>query len=1199
MTKFPLRAIAAVIMTALSIGESLGADWPMWRYDAARGASSPHDLPESMNLLWSRDLRPARPAWPKTQKKLQFDEVPQPIVMGNHLIIPSTVNDSVSAFDTTSGMLTWRYFADGPVRFSPAGYKDRIFLVSDDGYLTCLRAKTGELLWKINGGPAERKVIGNHRLVSSWPARGGPVVQDGKVYFSASIWPFMGIFIHAVDAESGETLWTNSGDGTNYTVQPHGAPSFAAVVPQGHLAISGENLVVPGGRSTPAVFELATGKLKHFLFDKKNGGHQVMAGRDSYVVAGGPYNMVGGKRLSNDEPRLAEGDFFVFEEKGSIYSKNPSTDEVNFAIGVKEGPHKLFLKAGGRVYTAGDHKVAAYETAGGEGDRIPAWLAEAKGSVHHMLAGDDKLFVVTDEPRIYCFGAGAHSPKHYRVPKIDALPEAAPGDRFAKLAASVLKERGLQGGFGLALGVGTGRLLAEILNQSKLHLVVLDRAAEKVDLVRQRCDKAAIYGTRLAAHVGDVSTASLPPYLASLIICENLSSAGFEEGKPDFIENIFRALRPYGGIAIMLASRQQHDAVAAALKTSSVADQAELSWKDGVTRLSRPGALPRTDDWTHQYGNPGQTGISKDQLVKAPLGLLWFGGPTHEGILPRHGHGPSPQVAGGRLFIEGPHMLRAVDVYTGRVLWEKEMKDFGKFYNTTKHFSGAGEIGSNYVSLPDRLYAVHDKRIVELDAATGETLKTMTLGGQEDGHWGYLGVEGDYLVATSSPVKVTAPKDEEPKEKRSNFWDKLEESRFSSGSRRLVVFDRHTGKPLWKREAVLNFRHNNIAISETIVFCTDAATETKLAGAGGEEVPPTLYALDLKTGEEFWKTSENVFGTFFSYSAEHDILLQAGSKYRDRADDEIGKGMIAYRGTTGDVLWHNEDIDYSGPCLLWRDRIITNGNGGFALELLTGKRIDWSYKRMYGCNTAIGSEHLLTFRSGAAGFYDLSGDSGTGNIGGFRSSCTNNLIVANGVLNAPDYTRTCSCAYQNQTSLALIHMPEAEFWTFGAKHAADRIGINFGAPGDRRDPKGTLWTEFPSVGGPSDEVEVMLSPWNPEVFRLHSSTFRGDGLVWVGASGIMGVESISIPAESLGAYRVRLLFAEPNEGAKPGERVMDVALQGKTVLTKFDICKEAGGAHSLLAREFEVTAADGKIVIDLKAHGPLPTSISGVELVRK
>jgi hypothetical protein len=29
----------------------------------------------------------------------------------------------------------------------------------------------------------------------------------------------------------------------------------------------------------------------------------------------------------------------------------------------------------------------------------------------------------------------------------------------------------------------------------------------------------------------------------------------------------------------------------------------------------------------------------------------------------------------------------------------------------------------------------------------------------------------------------------------------------------------------------------------------------------------------------------------------------------------------------------------------------------------------------------------MTFRSGAAGYCDLAGDSGTGNIGGFRSGC--------------------------------------------------------------------------------------------------------------------------------------------------------------------------------------------------------------------
>src|SRR5690606_11473651 len=96
---------------------------------------------------------------------------------------------------------------------------------------------------------------------------------------------------------------------------------------------------------------------------------------------------------------------------------------------------------------------------------------------------------------------------------------------------------------------------------------------------------------------------------------------------------------------------------------------------------------------------------------------------------------------------------------------------------------------------------------------------------------------------------------------------------------------------------------------------------------------------------------------------------------------------------------------------------------------LTGELVEWSWTRNYGCNTPIASEHLLTFRSGAAGYFDLCNDGGTGNMGGFRSSCTNNLVVAGGLLNAPDYTRTCTCNYQNQTSLALIHMPEAEMWT--------------------------------------------------------------------------------------------------------------------------------------------------------------------------
>ena len=143
-------------------------------------------------------------------------------------------------------------------------------------------------------------------------------------------------------------------------------------------------------------------------------------------------------------------------------------------------------------------------------------------------------------------------------------------------------------------------------------------------------------------------------------------------------------------------------------------------------RIIRAGALPGAADWSHQYGDAGQSVVSKDQLVKAPLGLLWFGGPPNDKILPRHGHGPSPQVAGGRLFIEGADLIRAVDVYTGRLLWERELKGVGEYYNITGHFPGAGEIGSNYVSLPDAVYVVYGKTILELDAETGRTVMILS-----------------------------------------------------------------------------------------------------------------------------------------------------------------------------------------------------------------------------------------------------------------------------------------------------------------------------------------------------------------------------------------------------------------------------------------------------------------------------------------
>jgi hypothetical protein len=305
--------------------------------------------------------------------------------------------------------------------------------------------------------------------------------------------------------------------------------------------------------------------------------------------------------------------------------------------------------------------------------------------------------------------------------------------------------------------------------------------------------------------------------------------------------------------------------------------------------------------------------------------------------------------------------------------------------------------------------------------------------------------------------------------------------------------------------------------------------------------------------------------------------------------------MTAYQGTTGKILWNNSE-NYGGPCLLWKDRIITNGGSGYALDVKTGKKLAWKWSRQYGCNTAIASQNLMTFRSGAAGFYDLEYNSGTANLGGFKSSCTANLIPANGLLNAPDYTRTCSCAYQLQTSLALINMPESELWAFGAKNDSKRFGLNFGAPGDRRSESKTLWLDYPSVGGKSDDIKVKLSG-KVTYTRRHSSLLTGE-LPWVVASNVSGVERLEIPLPENASYTVKLYFAEL-DNAKAGERVFDIKIQGKNAISALDPIALAKGNNKSLHKTFKGIKTDKLLTIEFIKKSTLPAIINGIEIIKE
>lgn len=1210
--------IAALAATAL--GASLagaagpaGGDWPMWRYDAGHTAASPQELPRSLHLAWTRQYSPRIPVWddPLNQDMMPYDARFEPVVAGGRMFVSFNDQDKVVALDARSGEEQWRFYADGPVRFSPVAFGDKVCFASDDGCLYCLRAADGRLEWRFRGAPGERKVIGNRRVISAWPARGGPVYHDGVVYFAASIWPFMGTFIYALDAETGEVRWLNDATGADYIKQPHGAPAFAGVAPQGQLAATEELLLVPGGRSLPAALERQTGKLRWFNFGAKGQGGSFVVADESRVfvhtrVRGTmALNLADGTdgKFNINEPVLSDGISYAANTPGE--KDGELAPAVIQAFGrdkqllwqVEADGSGDLIKAGRRLYAAGADKVVAIDLPDGEEPARIAWSLTVEGGVERLLAADGMLFAVTRDGRILAFGAERGVPTAWS----DTRRTLTPSGEAANRAEQLLRKAGAHEGYALWLDAEDEPLMEGVLAASDLHVVVVHSDAGRVDRLRRRFDDAGLYGRRVAVYAQDPLAFQPPAYMASLVVAgqslvERLTNT-------EAIGRVYESLRPYGG-ALWLPA-QDAGPVHKRLAQLGLA-KARLAQVDGAVVVTREGSLPGAGSWTHAYGDIANTVKSNDQRVRLPLGLLWFGGNSNLDVLPRHGHGPSPQVVGGRLFVQGMNCVSARDVYTGRVLWKREFEDLGTFnvyfdhtyadtplsttYNQV-HLPGANARGTNFVAAPEGVYLALDSRCLLLDAATGATVRQFELpssGGQQP-FWGFIGVYENLLLAGTGFGDYSRRLGYEytPSGKRGVAWGPDH-----NGSLGLTAFDRRSGRAVWQIGADSSFLHNAIVAGGGRIYCIDKLpkrVEDHLLRRGQEPPAARLLALDARNGKVLWQRSENIFGTWLGYSQPHDVLLQAGAAASDRSLDETNKGMATFRGADGSLLWEKPDLSYAGPCILHNDVILTNATsykvsqGAFQLldgtpvtipHPLTGEPIAWTFTRTYGCNTCVASEHLLTFRSGAAGFYDLADHSGTGNIGGFKSGCTSNLIVADGVLNAPEYTRTCTCAYQNQTSLALVHMPENEIWTYNTytlpkeeSAPVRRLGVNFGAPGDRRSEDGTLWIEHPAVGGSSPNVSVEVEG-QPAWFRHHSLRVSGPGCAWVAASGGEGLRKVTL-----------WLGPEPSSTPPTAERSIPIAR------SQDDAEESAAGKVSLSSSDLEMTLEKSPQTVGLRFEG--------------
>lgn len=1055
-------------------------DWPTYRADAARSGYSPEPLPARLELRWVHRGRAPCPAWP-TSARITYDFVHHPILVGDTVVVGSTSDDTVVALDAATGRRRWTFFAGGPVRFAPAAWRDRVFVAGDDGWLYALSLDDGTLLWKHRGGPNERKCLGNGRMISRWPARGGPVILDDTVYYAAGIWPSDGVYLHALQAATGDVLWTNDRTGRLQMPQPHGgANALSGVTPQGYLVATEKRLFVPTGRAVPAAFRRADGELEYYRLQQNGsmGGARALVA-DRFVVNAGCFleretgNLAAraGRGLFSALPDgvlrftgstlLASrwGDVETHDRKGNPvryrgleqYAKIDLDDDPEpvrrAARALESLPALANLFQTGVVFKEADADVARQTG-------LERTLAQARPDVER-LGADVRPFLATTYQR-------AHE-------VIAAGREAVCGTRgsvaVVDLASQQVRWTHEIDGDAAGLAAAGGVLLVATTHGALYCFAEPSPAtpsqAETVTAAGATTTQpttgptADVDYARAAEEILEKSGVSEGICLdlgcgagqlaAELVRRSRLHVIGIE-ADPTQVGRARRMLAAaglYGNrvtihygdpadsgypryVANLIVSSQQ------LAEPSTAIERAEVRRMQrpcggvvclgplGKLEVERRGPLAGAGQWTHQNSDAANTLCSADELVRGPLEACWY----RDGVLEipdRHAQGPAPLFNRGFLVVEGVHGVCALDAYNGTTRWVYPIADILADWDGVHHDVGVGDTGSNFCLSDDAVFVRTGPRCLKIDLATGKKLaelETPVDAASANRDWGYVAhADGVLYGSVLNREHTVSPR--------------YGNIRLRTESVLFFAIDADTGDVKWRYQPEHSIRNNAIAIAEGRVYLIDRAlapadriTEPKPDGKHrpalepGEHPGGTLIALDGRSGAVVWRNNEEIFGTQLAVSSEHDVVLM----YYQAVKHGFFKlpSEIGGRMAAFDAGTGARRWDRAAE---YKTRPLVNGDviyaEGGAWNLETGEPVSWKFERSYGCGQIAGSRHLMLFRSATLGYLDLTRDVGTENFGGMRTSCWFNAIPAGGLVLVPDGSAKCACSYQMQAWLAL------------------------------------------------------------------------------------------------------------------------------------------------------------------------------------
>jgi outer membrane protein assembly factor BamB len=1052
-------------------------DWPTFMHDKHRSGVTDERLELPLQKSWVyKALHEPQPAWPEPAQQdfwhrqfnlrstVAYDRAFHIVGVGDTIYFGSSADDKVYALDSITGNERWTFFTEGPVRFAPYISNDKVYAASDDGYVYCLSADNGSLLWKYKVADRERMIPGNGRMISMWPIRTGLLVDDGILYFAAGLFPNQGTFLFALNAEDGSVKWKQQ----------------ITISPQGYMLASDERLYVPTGRTNPFIFTRADGES---LKELPSGGgtfallteNVLVTGpgrrekelnasdvqtRDKIATFGGLRMLVSGPtaymqsenqlsafdrgkylELSREQSSLARREDKITEQLKKMDKNTPEAKQLREEINTLktqidelsgkmkecylwtvrcEYPYAMIM-AGDVLFVGGENKIAAIDSSKG----TVVWEAAVDGKAYGLSVIKGGLYVSTDKGRIYCFRCGIKENAKVVEAKTDnnPYPHDVMTERYAKAAKLILERTGITKGYCLVLGCGQGRLAYELAHMSNLKIIGVEEDPCNVDSARRAIDKAGLYG-RVVIQQKDYDSLPYTKYFANLIVSDETVQTGKLPFAP---EETFRILRPCGGtFALTLPAGKFDQEQLKNWGRPSFADwKVETAGDISLAWFRRP-ALDGEGEWTHTYAEPGNTACSGDKIVKGKMEVQWFGRPGPRRMIDRHHRNVPPLFKDGRLFAPGDCIVYAVDAYNGIIDWQVEVPNSRRL--------GVFLDSSNIVVDEKYLYVVAQDKCYGLDVRTGSRCRTYEMPQlieSEPREWGYIAYSGGILFGSGR--RKGASYTETSYEADDALWYrnmKLVTSDY------LFANDKRAGRLLWKYHAGLII-NTTITVGDKCIYFLETDSPKAMADKLGRMPAKTLFdggnqylvALDEQTGRIKFKTKIDVTKfeepVYLNYAK--GILLLSGSRL---FDDNVYYHYCAYDARTSELRWqadHATDLATDGshgeynrhPTIIDQ----TAYAWPYAYNLQTGERIEgWVFdRRGHGCGGISASAQCLFWRGGNPWMYDLGPDGGPQRLTAVtRPGCWINMIPAGGLVLVPENSSGCTCGFALQTSLAFV-----------------------------------------------------------------------------------------------------------------------------------------------------------------------------------